>query len=79
MSFLDVPLCDVYVPSPCRHCTAETGRYPGCHDKCDRYIEFKQALEDKKEAARQAKFLRSGLYTAFNGKYRKGPKKSSEV
>lgn len=39
---------------PCRTCTAETGRHPGCHDHCeDRYIPWKKKLDERNEAERK--------------------------
>lgn len=35
--------------SPCKHCTEETGRYPGCHSKCDAYISFRSDMDEMKE------------------------------
>ena len=34
--------------APCRDCTEETGRKPGCHSHCEEYKEWKQYLEEKK-------------------------------
>ena len=32
----------------CKACTAETGRYPGCHDHCDKYAKEKAEWERNK-------------------------------
>ena len=38
---------------PCRDCTEETGRHPGCHDHCDeRYIPWRKKLDERNAAER---------------------------
>lgn len=33
----------------CKNCTTETGRHPGCHAECEKYISEKaEAVEDEK-------------------------------
>ena len=36
---------------PCRDCTAEGGRHPGCHAKCERRREWEAAWSASKNAA----------------------------
>ena len=36
----------------CKYCTEETGRHPGCHSKCEEYIEEKQRLDKFNERKR---------------------------
>lgn len=41
---------DSHIDSGCQRCTPETGRHPGCHAKCERYLEFvKKNNEIKKK------------------------------
>ena len=44
-----------HIPSPCRQCTKETGRHPGCHGKCKKYISFRKELDEKSAEIRKAK------------------------
>ena len=41
------------VQCPCKECTKETGRYPGCHDHCEKeaYIidEIQKMIDEFKE------------------------------
>lgn len=48
-------ISDVYLLAPCKKCTSETGRKPGCHSKCEKYISYKAAMEEKRELVRKAK------------------------
>lgn len=43
---------------PCKDCTFETGRYPGCHDHCDKpeylkWREEKRVIREKERLERQ--------------------------
>ena len=79
MGFLDQTVGDIWVPIPCKKCTTEIGRYPGCHSKCEKYLDFKNQLEEKKKKARQLQFEKSGLYISYNNKYSRKNNKHSEV
>ena len=37
---------------PCKNCTFETGRTiePNCHDRCERYLKYKEEHEKWKES-----------------------------
>ena len=48
-------ISDVYIPVPCKGCIPDTGRYPGCHSKCEKYISYRMEMDKKKEIVRQAK------------------------
>ena len=41
--------------SPCKECTSETGRHPGCHPTCKSYLEYKVQHEEAKEKIRKEK------------------------
>lgn len=81
MSFsrMTLPINDMYIKPPCRDCTKETGRYPGCHDHCEKYIDYRRTLEEKKKVTRQARLEKSGLFISFRNKFKTGPSKHSEV
>lgn len=32
----------IYIEGPCRYCE---DRFPGCHDKCIKYVDWKQRVE----------------------------------
>lgn len=42
---------------PCRYCTKDTGRYPGCHDHCEKpeYQDWRKQERERKERERQEK------------------------
>ena len=35
--------------NPCHKCTTEIGRYPGCHDHCEKHIAWKAPDEPPKQ------------------------------
>ena len=41
--------------NPCRLCTAETGRHPGCHDHCDKAKEWRKEWDARKARIQKAK------------------------
>lgn len=43
--------------APCKGCTTETGRHPGCHDKCPKYKEFYERNEERKKHASEIKTI----------------------
>ena len=79
MGFYDQTIGDVWIPIPCKKCTKETGRYPGCHSKCERYLDFREKLDTKKKEARQHQFEKSGIYISYKNKYNRKNNKHSEV
>ena len=40
---------------PCKGCTTETGRAPGCQSRCDVYLEWNEKHQALKQKIRQAK------------------------
>jgi hypothetical protein len=47
-------MSDIFNSTPCRKCMAPD-RYPGCHSKCNKYIEWKTKLDEEKTKIRKAK------------------------
>lgn len=41
----------VRIECPCKFCTKDTGRYPGCHDHCEKpdYLKWKNQEKERKE------------------------------
>ena len=41
----------VRIECPCKFCTKDTGRYPGCHDHCEKpdYLKWKNQEKGRKE------------------------------
>ena len=39
------------IECPCKPCTKDTGRYPGCHDHCEKpdYLKWKNQEKERKE------------------------------
>ncbi|MBO5389411.1 MAG: hypothetical protein J6A59_15010 [Lachnospiraceae bacterium] len=58
--------------APCKGCT---DRYLGCHDKCDKYREFKQYNEELKNKIRQEKQY-DGMLHEYNKAKESGIKTS---
>lgn len=43
------------IETPCKKCTKDTGRYPGCHGKCKKYLRFREEWDRKKETEKKAR------------------------
>ena len=43
---------------PCKGCTAETGRFPGCHATCPKYKAAEEANRERREAERRDRIVR---------------------
>ena len=39
----------VYLKPPCGACHLEDGRHPGCHDRCEKYKEYKAERQRRKD------------------------------
>lgn len=50
------------ITAPCKNCT---GRYTGCHSKCEKYKEFKRKAAEEQATIRSA---RHKLYNTDNYK-----------
>ena len=42
---------------PCKGCTPETGRFPGCHATCPKYKAAKEADRERKEAEKRESII----------------------
>ena len=42
--------------SCCRTCVVETGRHPGCHSECEKYIKEKENLDKHNSEIRQQRY-----------------------
>ena len=43
--------------APCMKCTFETGRHPGCHAECEKYIEWTKQNDEKRKKLSEAKTI----------------------
>lgn len=52
------------IECPCKYCTKETGRYPGCHDHCEKeaYIIWKE----QQKALKRRQKLESSARMDYN-------------
>lgn len=55
--------------SPCHGCVAPK-RYPGCHDRCKEYKEWKADEQVKKDAERKRKEEEAAIYASHKSKRR---------
>lgn len=55
MAFPNQYYSGTFIPSPCKHCTVDTGRHPGCHAQCESYISYRVAMDEKNEKIRKAR------------------------
>lgn len=55
MAFPNQYFAGVFVLTPCKGCTVDTGRRPGCHAKCKAYISYRTAMDEKNEKIRKAR------------------------
>ena len=53
------------IPSPCKDCTKETGRYPGCHDHCTK-PEYK-AWRDQENQRKRIQDQERAMYVKYPG------------
>ena len=44
--------------NPCKGCTPETGRFPGCHATCPKWKAAEEAKKERKEAERRERIVR---------------------
>lgn len=42
--------------SPCRECHANHEEYEGCHDKCEKYLEYRRIHEEEVKAIKKRKY-----------------------
>jgi hypothetical protein len=49
---------DSSIDNDCQGCTPETGRHPGCHAKCEKYLKF---VEKNKEIKKKENEYRDRL------------------
>lgn len=49
------------VNPPCKECTKETGRYPGCHDHCTKpeYIAWREEQAKRKKAEEKERIAKA--------------------
>lgn len=43
---------------PCKDCTTETGRFPGCHASCPKWKAVEQANRERREAEKRDRIVR---------------------
>lgn len=46
------------IKGPCQECK---DRNPGCHDKCERYLSYRQEIEKEKQARSEYYLMRGGF------------------
>lgn len=44
--------------SPCKGCTKETGRFPGCHSTCPKWAAAEEVKKERKAAEKREKIVR---------------------
>ena len=47
-------------PNPCAECKIENGRHPGCHAKCQKYIDWRKEYDDDMQKKNHQKAIRTG-------------------
>ena len=55
--------------SPCHGCVTPR-RYPGCHDKCKDYQDWKASEQVKKDAERKRKKEEAAIYASYKSRRR---------
>lgn len=60
----------IKVSAPCKGCTPETGRSvsPNCHDRCEKYLEYKRLNEEQKQEIRKLKHEEELFYSTHKKK-----------
>lgn len=52
-------------------------RYPGCHSKCEKYLNERKVYEEKKEQKRRYDKIQSGLDRQRYSSFRRGLRKNN--
>ena len=55
--------------SPCFRCVP-LKRYPGCHDKCKEYQDWKASEQARKDAERKQREQEAALFTSYKHRRR---------
>ena len=62
---------------PCKGCTKETGRFPGCHATCPKWKAAEKVKKERREAERKENIVRSYIADEVKKAKRSGRAKNT--